>query len=133
MKKIILFVLFGILFLSVWIFIDNTYRTTSRYEHPSQDELRRMARCLTNEGWIMYGSITCSGCRAQRKAFGDAFSEIIEVECNAYAPNSQAKRCLKRKIGPTPTWIMEKDGKEVKRIEGYQLIEDLALVTGCHL
>lgn len=79
----------------------------------------------------MYGSITCSACRAQRKGFGEAFAEINEIECNPNAPGTQVELCLKRKIGPTPTWIREEDGEERERIEGYQLMEDLADQTGC--
>lgn len=92
-----------------------------------------MARCLTQNGWIMYGSITCSACRAQRKSFGAAFSEIVEIECNPNAPGTQVELCLEKKIGPTPTWIREVDGEERGRIEEYQLLEDLADLTGCPL
>ena len=90
-----------------------------------------LARCLTEKGWVMYGSITCSACRAQRKAFGDAFALIAEVECNPHAPNTQVDRCLARDIATTPTWIQEQDGTEIARIPGYQLLEDLARETGC--
>lgn len=99
---------------------------------PTQEELVVLARCLTDKGFVMYGSITCSACSAQRKAFGQAFAHIKEIECNPHAPNSQVQLCLKRKIRKTPTWIAEKDGKEVKRIEGYQLLEDLASFAGCN-
>jgi len=91
----------------------------------------RLARCIAEKGWVMYGSITCSGCRAQRKAFGNAFAHITEIECNPHIANNQVERCLDRKIGKTPTWILEKDGAEIKRIESYQLLEDLAVLTGC--
>jgi len=90
-----------------------------------------LARCMAEQGWVMYGSITCSGCRAQRKAFGEAFAHITEIECNPHIANNQVERCLDRKIGKMPTWILEKDGAEIKRIEGYQLLEDLAALTGC--
>ena len=90
-----------------------------------------LALCLSEKGWVMYGSITCSACRAQRKAFGAAFAEIEEVECNPYAPNTQVELCLEREIATTPTWIREANGAELERIEGYQLLEDLAEATGC--
>lgn len=102
-------------------------------QEPTQEQLAALAHCLTDKGFVMYGSITCSACAAQRKAFGQAFAHIREIECNPHAPNSQVQLCLKRKIRKTPTWIAEKDGKEVKRTEGYQLLEDLASFAGCNL
>ena len=90
-----------------------------------------LALCLAEKGWVMYGSITCSACRAERKAFGKSFEHITEVECNPHIPNNQVERCLKRKIKRTPTWIREKDDQEIGRIVGYQLLEDLARLTGC--
>lgn len=102
-------------------------------QEPTQEQLAALARCLTDKGFVMYGSITCSACAAQRKAFGKAFSYIREIECNPHAHNSQVQLCLKRNIRKTPTWIAEKDGKEVRRIEGYQLLEDLASFAGCKL
>ncbi len=100
-------------------------------EEPTQAALEGLAVCLSGKGVVMYGSITCSACRAQRKAFGDAFSHIKEIECNPHAPNTHAELCIEKNIQKTPTWIMEKDGKETKRIEGYQLLEDLASFAGC--
>lgn len=91
----------------------------------------RLARCMAEQGWIMYGSITCSACRAQRKGFGEAFAHITEIECNPHIANSQVERCLNRKIGQTPTWILEQEGVEIRRIEGYQLLENLERLTNC--
>lgn len=90
-----------------------------------------LAQCLSENDWLMYGSITCSACRAQRKGFGKAFEHITEIECNPNMPDNQVDLCLARKIAKTPTWIREVDGKEVDRIVGYQLLEDLASRTGC--
>ncbi|MCP4320138.1 MAG: hypothetical protein GY789_30210 [Hyphomicrobiales bacterium] len=91
----------------------------------------QLARCMAEKGWIMYGSFTCSACRAQRKAFGEAFSHITEIECNPHIAGNQVERCLDRKIRRTPTWLLEKDGVEIGRIENYQLLEDLVALTGC--
>jgi hypothetical protein len=102
-------------------------------KEPTQEALAGLARCLSEKGVVMYGSITCSACRAQRKAFGPAFSHVKEIECNPNAPNTQVERCVKKKIQKTPTWIMEKGGEEMKRIEGYQLPDDLASFAGCKL
>jgi len=97
----------------------------------SQEELTTLALCLKEKGVVMYGSITCSGCRSQRKAFGDAFRHITEIECNPHIENTQAERCLEKKIRKTPTWVMEPNGQEIKRLVGYQLLEELALFADC--
>jgi len=102
-------------------------------EEPTSDSRAKLATCLTDKGWVMYGSFTCSACRAQRKAFGEAFTHIKEIECNPHAPNTQVDLCLAKVIETTPTWIQEKGGEEIKRLEGYQLLEDLAPVASCDL
>lgn len=96
-----------------------------------QDKLESFAKCLSEKGYLMYSSFTCSSCRAQRKSFGDAFQYINEIECNPSAPNTQVERCLKQKIFVLPTWIQEMEGRELKRLEGYQLLEILASTSGC--
>ncbi|NOS80327.1 MAG: thioredoxin family protein [Nitrospira sp.] len=99
--------------------------------NPTEDVREGLAMCLSERGMVMYGSITCSACRAQRKAFGEAFSHVTEIECNPHAPNTRAELCIEKNIRKTPTWIIEKEGKETKRLEGYQLVEDLAAFAGC--
>ncbi len=121
-----------IFFLAGWFFIQkNAYGDVSRYDNPTQETQAQLANCLTEKGWVMYSSFTCSACRAQHKAFGKAFKDIKVIECNPNAPNNQVELCLKRKIRKTPTWILEKNEKEIKRIEGYQLLENLAPASGC--
>jgi len=96
-----------------------------------QDKLESFAKCLSEKGYLMYSSFTCASCRAQRKSFGNAFQYINEIECNPAAPNTQVERCLERNIRVIPTWIQEMEGREVKRLEGYQLLEILASASGC--
>jgi hypothetical protein len=99
--------------------------------HSKQERQAQLANCLTEKGWALYSSFTCPACRSQSRAFGEAFEFIKEIECNPNAPNNQVELCLKMKIKKTPTWILEKNGEEVKRIESYQLLEDLASVAEC--
>jgi hypothetical protein len=121
-----------IFFLSAWMLTQKAvYGDDSRYDNPTQETLTELANCLTEKGWVMYGSFTCSACRAERKAFGKAFEVIKEIECNPNAPNNQVELCLEKRIKKIPTWILEKNGEETSRLEGYQFLEDLALSTGC--
>jgi hypothetical protein len=100
-------------------------------DSPDAESPEQLAQCLDDKGWVMYSSFTCSACRSQRKAFGDAFDLIEEIECNPTAENSEAERCLQMKIRKTPTWILEKDSAELERLEGYQLLEDLDAAASC--
>jgi hypothetical protein len=120
--------------MSAWLFTDKgAFGNPSGNGDPTQEELVAFARCLTEKGWVMYSSFTCSACGAQRKAFGKAFNDIKVIECNPYAPNTQVELCLKRKIRKTPSWLLEKNEKEIKRIESYQLLKSLAHASGCKL
>jgi len=109
------------------------YKESDETEIEASGSAGTLALCLTDKGYVMYGSNTCSGCRSQQKLFGPAFAHIRKVECNPHAPNNEAERCLNRKIRTTPTWIQEQDGAEIRRLEGYQLLEDLASFAECDL
>ncbi len=97
----------------------------------TSDDQNKLAKCLTEKGWVMYGTTNCSACIAQKKAFGDGWKYISYIECDPYEKNSNPELCLKRNINKTPTWILEVDGKEVKRLESYQILEDLVVHAGC--
>lgn len=94
------------------------------------------AQCLSDKGYIMYGSITCASCARQRTMFGEeAFKNIKEIECDPRNPNNVAELCIAKNIKGTPTWIQEDaDGKELYRFDkGFQTMEKLSEVSGCKL
>lgn len=95
------------------------------------DALSALARCLTERGAVYYGAAGCSSCRAQKRAFGAAFAAVTEVECHPHVAGSQAERCVDRSIRVTPTWLIERDGRELQRLEGAQRPADLAAFSGC--
>lgn len=99
----------------------------------SSAALDSFAQCLTEKGVKMYGSYICSACLATKKAFDSSFEYIEEIECHPKGPNPQTDLCLKKDIKKTPTWILEKDGTEIKRLEGFQAMEGLAEFSGCSL
>jgi len=119
------------LFMSTYQISSATANEAGQSYASRQDKLASFAKCLSEKGYLMYGSHTCSRCRAQRKNFGKAFEYIKEIECNPAAPNTQVELCLEKKIRKMPTWIQEADGQELKRLEGYQLLEILASSSGC--
>lgn len=121
-----------VFYLSGGIFIQNqAYGDESRYSNPTPETQAQLANCLTEKGWVLYSSFTCPACRAQHKAFDSAFKFIREVECHPNAPINEVERCIKMKINKTPTWILEKNGEEIQRLESYQLLEDLASSAEC--
>ena len=106
---------------------------TSRSPKVSQKRLGEFANCITNNGWAMYSSFTCSACRAQRELFGQTAVHLKIIECNPHAPHTQVEQCLKNNIRHTPTWVMEKNGIEINRSKGYKKLKDLASMTECNL
>jgi len=92
-----------------------------------------LAKCLSDKEVSMYGSFRCGHCLQQKKDFGGAFNYINYVECHPQGSNTQYDLCKEKKIEGTPVWIMEKDGEEVKRLEGYNELEVLADFFGCEL
>jgi len=90
-----------------------------------------LAKCLTDNGAIMYSSYICSHCQDQKDMFGDSFKFIAEVECHPDGPNSQYQICAAKNITSTPTWTIEKDGEELKRHIGVMSLDDLSSWVGC--
>lgn len=80
---------------------------------------------LNNKGVIMYRSVKCANCKRQAKLFGKAYTKLNAVECHPDGPNPEPDRCLKMGINKTPTFLIEQDGKELKRLEGLQQLEKI--------
>ena len=109
------------------------FEIPSKNEKEPRVELVQFAQCLTDKGWVMYSSFTCSACRAQIKLFGRAAGHLKIVECNPHAPDTRVQQCMEKKIRYTPTWVLEKKDTEVKRNKGFKKLEDLAAMSGCDL
>jgi hypothetical protein len=95
------------------------------------DPQAKLANCLTEKGWALYSSLTCSACRSQQKAFGKAFILIQTIECHPHAKNSQVELCMQKGIEKTPTWILEQKGRELKRLVGYHRLRELGEISEC--
>lgn len=90
-----------------------------------------LTKCMTQNDVYMYSSFRCAFCARTRDTFGSSFQYINEVECHPQGKDPETERCLKMDITKTPTWIIEKDGAEIKRLVGYQSPETLAEFAGC--
>lgn len=90
-------------------------------------EIEEIAKCMTENGAIMYGSVSCPHCTDQKARFGDAIKFINYLECNAYESPEDAKICIEKGIEALPTW----DLPSGERIFGNYPISELAEKSGC--
>lgn len=127
---------FLVILLLLIIFVSSCAQGKAEKVTKETANLDSFAKCLTEKGVKMYGSYICSGCLAQIKMFGGhngSFRYVDYIECHPRGPNPQTDLCLKRDIKKTPTWTLEKDGVEIKRIDELQTFESLAEFSGCSL
>ncbi len=80
-----------------------------------------LAKCLTEKGAIMYGTIWCSYCQRQKEAFGSSFKYIKFVDCDA-----NRDECLIAGVQGYPTWKINGE-----TYSGLRPLEDLARIAGC--
>ena len=87
------------------------------------------AKCITDEGAIMFGAYWCSHCKSQKDLFGKSFDEINYVECSLPGGDGQTEIGVQAKIQSYPTWEFA-DGS---RITGEMTFGQLAAKTACKL
>ena len=85
-----------------------------------------LAKCLTEKGMVMYGSVTCGHCNTVKSSFGESFQYIDYIECGNNIPGSQIELCNERNIRYLPTFEL---GNET--LTGSQKLMDLAIWSGC--
>ena len=90
-------------------------------EAPS--EYTALAQCITEKGWVMYGTKTCPHCKAQLEPFGNAAKYIDFVDCNV-----DPGRCMAEDIQAYPTWK-----RSSQKYEGRISFEELSQLTFCPL
>lgn len=101
------------------------------FPYGEKENYDSFAKCLTERGVTMYGSFRCGVCAKTRAMFGDSFSYIKEIECHPQGKNPQTELCLAKGIEGTPTWIIEVNGVEQKRQQGFMSIDELRQFSGC--
>ena len=87
----------------------------------SPGQFDQLAQCLTDKGFIMYGSETCPHCKTQREAFKGSFDLIDYVECSSNPTACEG-------IQGVPTW-----GLGEKRYPGARSLSELAELSDCEL
>ena len=80
-----------------------------------------VARCLTDNGVVMYGADSCPACQQQKTLFGDSFPFVEYVECDRSAA------CQENEVRSIPTWI----NAQGDRLVGMRGLGELAEFGGC--
>jgi glucose/arabinose dehydrogenase len=83
--------------------------------------LDTFAKCLTEKWAIIYTSPTCTHCMAQKKAFGESWQYIKDVNCM-----ENPAQC--GEIKAVPNWVINGEN-----LVGEQSLEILAEKSGCSL
>ncbi len=109
----------GLFFLVIVIFISGC--------KPENPQIEEFAKCITENGAIMYGALGCSHCERNKAMFGSAVKHITFVECNPRGDNAQPELCIAKNITGYPTWEFA-DGSLV---HGEHTFYNLSQRTGC--
>ncbi len=99
----------------------------------TQADYTTFVTSLNEEGVIYYKSVKCNNCKRQEAMLGEAYKKLNSVECHPDGENPQVQLCLDKGIKKTPTFLIEEDGIEKKRLEGLQPLDDLAKWAGVEL
>jgi len=124
-KQIIPIVIGGLLVIGVIFFAQAGGGTKEDYSE--------LFLCANDNGITYYKSVRCSSCRQQEKVFGPAYTTLRAIECHPEGDNPQPELCLEKEISKTPTFILERDGQEVKRVIGIQQIDAFAEFAECSI
>jgi len=95
----------------------------------NQDAIDEFAKCLTEKGVKMYGSLTCGHCNNNKLLFGSSFQYINYIECHPRGENEQSELCIEENIEYVPTWEFSDGTRETGEKNFYELAEK----TGCKL
>ena len=86
------------------------------YSFWSSSNYEAFAKCLTEKGFVMYGSDSCPHCQGLKKEFGDSFKYVAYVNCDVVVCEG---------ISAFPTWKVNNTS-----LIGTDL-EDLSEISGC--
>jgi hypothetical protein len=92
---------------------------------PSQSAKLTLAQHLTSAGAKMYGTFWCGACQYQREEFGEAFGQVVEIECDPRGKNPQPDLCRQAGVKAFPTW--EVNGQ---LYQGVRSLDELADLSG---
>tara|TARA_Y100000034_G_scaffold130066_1_gene187660 strand:+ start:120 stop:554 length:435 start_codon:yes stop_codon:yes gene_type:complete len=109
-KKLILLSIISVVFLLIVGGIGFSYMNSKK-----PGPLDNFAKCLTENGAVMYGATWCKYTQGQKAMFGNS---IKFVDYRDFTKNPEVKI--------TPTWFFEGE-----KYENAQSLDKLAAITGC--
>lgn len=106
-------------------------KTNSDHSSATEDttvDLVSVLSCLRLKGVKMYGAPSCSHCEQQKSIIGQELFHkgVTFVNCDEFA-----SICEKKNLKGYPTWIQEREGVELMRMDGVLEPIDLARDFGC--
>jgi hypothetical protein len=81
-RKIIISILAIVLLICAFYFMTKYITVTTGYSVSNDITPEKLAKCLTEKGIKMYGSMYCPHCAEQKVLFGDSFKLVNYVECS---------------------------------------------------
>lgn len=123
MKKGIL-IFWGIIIGLIVLGIGASFIASSR-----PNPLDSFAKCLKENGAIMYGAFWCPHCQRTKAMFGSAAQYLPYVECSTPDGKGQTQVCIDKKIQSYPTWVFA-DGHT---LNGEHTLTELAQASKCPL
>jgi len=121
MKKSLLVLLLTAVFVIVGCANQNGSVDQSGY---SAEQIDALAQCLTDNGVTMYGTERCPHCQNQKKRFGDAFENVIYIDCD-----ESRIQCQAAGVEGFPTWITANG----QSYAGDQPLSSLAQIGSCDI
>jgi thiol-disulfide isomerase/thioredoxin len=95
----------------------------------NQEDIDAFAKCITDNGGVMYGTFWCPHCAKVKKMFGESFRYINYVECDPRGENEQSLLCLEKEIKNYATFEFNEDSNSW--LVGEPTFEELAVASGC--
>lgn len=74
--------------------------TGCTYACAEEINAEELAKELSSQGWVLYGTNRCPWCIKQKEEFGDAFRHISYVNCDENRPT-----CMNASIKAIPCWV----------------------------
>ncbi len=78
-------------------------------------------RCLYEKHAAMFGAPTCGFCQQQKRLLGDTMDMVKFIDCSA----DGKEQCEASSVVTYPTWVLRRDGAEVKRHSGVLTVSKL--------
>jgi hypothetical protein len=96
----------------------------------TQEQLKELAKCLTEKGVKFYGTHWCPACQRQKEIFRGAVKYLPYIECaEDRATEEEIVLCQKAGVTSIPDWRFPDGQQEL----GMLPLEKLAELSGCPL